>query len=183
MTDIDKLIQDAYKRGAIWATENAIVFDGPDGQRLLDKAAYDYADKTLSSTQEANTMQSEIVEKCVKSAMLSVIKEHPIGHWNDDQVEKVARRAITEATLSAQVQDVATKKRNVEAPVINYADLRQRAHTYAVVHREIGHSIPYDEDFATRETWMAKCYRDGFFDGVMQAISNAPAKQEGNSDE
>ncbi|PTV72173.1 hypothetical protein [Agrobacterium pusense] len=52
-------------------------------------------------------MQSEIVEKCVKSAMLSVIKEHPIGHWNDDQVEKVARRAITEATLSAQVQDVA----------------------------------------------------------------------------
>ncbi|OOO22745.1 DUF551 domain-containing protein [Agrobacterium pusense] len=50
-------------------------------------------------------MQSEIVEKCVKSAMLSVIKEHPIGHWNDDQVEKVARRAITEAALSAQVQD------------------------------------------------------------------------------
>lgn len=46
-------------------------------------------------------MQSEIVEKCVKSAMLSVIKEHPIGHWNDDQVEEVARRAITEAALSA----------------------------------------------------------------------------------
>lgn len=62
---------------------------------------------TALASRGGNTMQSEIVEKCVKSAMLSVIKEHPIGHWNDDQVEKVARRAITEAAISAQVQDVA----------------------------------------------------------------------------
>ncbi len=47
-------------------------------------------------------MQSdELVEKAVKSAMLSVIKEHPMGHWRDDQVKEVARRAIVEAALSA----------------------------------------------------------------------------------
>lgn len=47
-------------------------------------------------------MQSEeLLEKAVKSAMLSVIKEHPMGHWRDDQVKEVARRAIIEAALSA----------------------------------------------------------------------------------
>lgn len=43
----------------------------------------------------------ELVEKAVKSAMLSVIKEHPMGHWRDDQVKEVARRAIVETALSA----------------------------------------------------------------------------------
>lgn len=43
----------------------------------------------------------ELVEKAVKSAMLSVIKEYPMGHWRDDQVKEVARRAIVEAALSA----------------------------------------------------------------------------------
>ncbi|MGV1787320.1 MULTISPECIES: hypothetical protein [Agrobacterium] len=47
-------------------------------------------------------MQSEeLLEKAVKSAMLSVVKEHPMGHWRDDQVKEVARRAIIEAAQSA----------------------------------------------------------------------------------
>lgn len=57
-------------------------------------------------------MQSEeLLEKAVRSAMLSVIKEHPMGHWRDDQVKEVARRAIVEAALSA-AEPVAIYKGN-----------------------------------------------------------------------
>lgn len=37
------------------------------------------------------------VEAVVKAAIKSVIDEHPMGHWNDEQVRTVARRAVRSA--------------------------------------------------------------------------------------
>lgn len=59
-------------------------------------------------------MQSEAVEKCVQSAVLSVIAEHPMGHWRDDQVKEVARRAIAEAALSTDAEPVAWTPTDLE---------------------------------------------------------------------